>query len=206
MLVGGLAAGAAIVSLYFALAGRAPKINLETYHVLGVVAAEETAKLLGNRGQVLVMARDAGSEVNPSVEAELRAFRQTLKRAGLRVVTEKIRATPLQMMATGGAVPGDQLIRALESHNKVGALVLFCAFPPLPDSELSALKQRGTRTVVVSSFHPDYRRLLQQQAIHLVIAPRPERLSPGGQPARTVRERFDQDFLILTPADVARSP
>lgn len=205
--MGGLAVGAAIVSLYFALAGRAPKIDLETYHVLGVVAAEETAKLLGNKGQVLVMARDAGSEVNPSVEAQLRAFRQTLKpHSGLSVVTDRIRATPMQMMATGGAVPADQLIRALATHKKVGALVLFCAFPPLPDSELSALKQRGTRTVVVSSFHPDYRRLLQQQAIHLVIVPRPERRPPGGQPARTARERFAEDFLILTPADVARSP
>src|ERR1035438_3324323 len=77
IIVATLAVGAAAVSIYFARAGRSQKINLNTYDVLGAVAAEETAKLLGNKGQVLVMARDTGANKNPSVEAELKAFRQT---------------------------------------------------------------------------------------------------------------------------------
>ena len=60
-----LAVGAVAVSMYFALAGRSQKINLDPYDVLGTVTAEETAKLLGNRGRVLVMVRGTGANKNP---------------------------------------------------------------------------------------------------------------------------------------------
>ena len=106
MIVAFVAAVAAAGALYFGFVGRSEKVNLDTYEVLGAVTAEETAKLLGNKGQVLVLARGTGANRNPSVEAELKAFQQTLKKhPGLSVVTEKPELTPMQMMATGGGVP-----------------------------------------------------------------------------------------------------
>ena len=80
LIVVSLALGAAVVSLYFGFVGRSPQINLDAYEVLGAVTAEETAKLLADHGLVLVMARDSGADKNPSVEAELDAFQQTLKK------------------------------------------------------------------------------------------------------------------------------
>ena len=136
VLVASLAVGAVAVSLYFAFAGRSPRIDLNPYEALGAVTAEETAKLLNNKGQVLVLARDTGPDKNPSVEAELKAFRQTLKKhAGLSQVTERFLATPMLMMATGGGVPPDHLARALQAHPDVGALVLFCGLPPLAEAQ-----------------------------------------------------------------------
>ena len=67
VIVGSLALGAAVASLYFGFAGRSPKLNLDPYVVLGAVTAEETAKLLADKGLVLVMARDTGADRNPSV-------------------------------------------------------------------------------------------------------------------------------------------
>jgi hypothetical protein len=207
VIVASLALGAAVVSLYFGFAGRAPKINLDPYEVLGVVTAEETAKLLADKGLVLVLARDTGAEKNPSVEAELKAFQQTIKkRAGLRVLTERVQVTPMLMMATGGSVPPDQLFKALQTHPNVGALVLFFGFPPLADPELEVLAKSGVKTVVVSSFHPGYKRLLERRAIHLAIVPRPEPPPPDSQAPRALRERFDQDYIIVTPAEAARLP
>jgi len=200
LMVAMLAVGAAAVSLYFVFAGRSEKVNVDTYEVLGAVTAEETAKLLGNKGQVLVMARDAGADKNPSVEAELKAFRRTLKKhPGLGVVTEKVQVTPMLMMATGGGVPPEQLFKALETHANVGAVVLFFAFPQLADSELEALEKSGVKIVVVSSLRPGYQRLLERRAIHLAIVPRPDAAPPGAQAARTLRERFDQEYLVITP-------
>jgi hypothetical protein len=202
-----LALGAAAVSLYFGFAGRSPQINLDPYEVLGAVTAEETAKLLADNGLVLVMARDTGADKNPSVEAELDAFQQTLKKhPRLRLVTERVQVTPMLMMTTGGGVPPDQLFKALQTHTNVGALVLFFGFPPLADPELEALAKAGAKIVVVSSFHPDYKRLLERRAIHLAIIPRSEAPSPGSQTPRTVRERFDRDYVIVTPVEAARSP
>jgi len=205
IVVGSLAAGVAALSLYFTFAGRSPKVDLSPYSVLGAVTAEETAKLLGNKGQVLVIARDTGADKNPSVESELAAFQRTLKKhAGLSQITERFVATPMLMMATGGGVPPDHLAKALEAHAKVSALVLFCGLPPLDDSESEALKKRGVKTVVVSSFRPDYVRLLKQEVIHLAIVPRQEGPPPGTPAPRTLRERFDQDYVIITAAEAAR--
>jgi hypothetical protein len=193
------------VSLYFTFAGRAPKIDAGPYEALGIVTAEETAKLLGNKGLVLVMVADTGAFKNPSVEAELSAFQQTLKRQKeMNVITVKIPATPMQMMATGGGVTAGQLLKAVESHSNLTGLVLFLAFPQLSDSELAQIKKSGAKTVVVSSLRPGYERLMEEGALQVIIVPRPEPPTSNTPLPRTVRERFDQDFAIITAPDAAR--
>src|ERR1039457_2174189 len=87
-----IAVAAAVISVYFAMTGPSQKIDLDPYKSLGTVTAEETAKLIGNKGQVLVMVRDMGANKNPSVEAELKAFQQALKgQKGVTVLIEKIK-------------------------------------------------------------------------------------------------------------------
>jgi hypothetical protein len=201
-----LAIGAAVVVLYLTFAGQSERLNLDTYEVLGAVTAEETAKLLGNKGRVLVMVRDTGPDKNPSVESELKAFQKTLnKRSGVSVIVEKVQVTPMLMMSTGGGLPPDELLKALETHAKVDAAVLFFGFPQLSDAQWSALKKTSVKIVVVSSFRPGYARLLKQHAINLAIVPRAESPAPGAQSPRTVRERFDHEYLILT-GEIPRSP
>lgn len=202
-----LAVGAIVVALCLGFVGRAPKINLDPYEVLGAVAAEETARLLGGRGRVLVLARDTGPDQDPSAEAELRALRRALKpHAEIKIVVERIPVTPLLMMSTGGGLPPDQLFQALHTHAKVDALVLFFGFPQLDAPELAAFQQSGVKTVVVSSLRPGYKQLLERRVIHAAIVPRPDASAPSGPSPRTLRERFDQEYLILTPAEAAWLP
>lgn len=194
-----VAVGAAAVALYLALAGRSERISLDTYEVLGVVAAEETAKLLDNKGKVVVVVRDTGADKNPSVEAELKAFQQAVKKhANLSLVVERIPVTPTLMMSTGGGLPPDQLFKLIERNAKVNAVVLFFGFPQLTDAELVALKKTEVKTVVVSSFRPGYQRLMERQAIHLAIVPRPDAPPPATETPKSVRERFDQEYVIMT--------
>jgi len=206
IIVAVLAVGTAVVAIYLSFGGRSEKINLGTYEVLGAVTAEETAKLLDNKGRVVVVVRDTGPDKNPSVDAELNAFQQTLKKhSGLNVVVERITVTPMLMMSTGGGLPTEQLFKLIEKNTKVDAVVLFFGFPPLNDAEIAALKRTGVKTVVVSSFRPGYQRLLEQNAIHVAIVPRPELPSAAAQPPTTVRERFDQEYLVMT-GQTLRSP
>ena len=206
-MVGSVAVCAAVVALYFAFADRSPKLNLDPYDVLGAVTAEETAKLLGNKGLVLLIVRDTGPNKNPSVEAELKAFQETLKKQpGLATVIERIPLTPMMMMATGGGAPPDEFLKALQTHANAGAVVLFFGFPQLTEPELQTLKQSGVKIVVVSSFRTGYKQLLERQAIHLAVVPRSDAPPPGTQTPRTLRERFDQLYTTFTPADTARLP
>jgi hypothetical protein len=196
---------AAAMSVYVASVGRSPKVDLDTYQVLGAVTAEETAKLLADKGRVLAMARGSGDATNPSVEAELKAFRDTLKKhRTLEISIEKVELPPMQMMATGGGIPADLLFKTLDAHPRLGALVLFLGFPPLLDSEVEALRKYGVKIVVVSAFQPDVRRLLELGAIHLAIVLKtgPPETAP---PARTLRQRFDQEYAILTATSDAQS-
>ena len=207
IIIASVALGAAAVSVYYATIGGAQKVDLGPYDVLGAVTAEETAKLLGGKGQVLVMVRDTGQDKNPSVEAELKAFQQTLKKhPGLRVQVERFPVTPVLMMATGGGLTTEAFFKALETHGNTGAIVLFLGFPPLTDPEIAVVKKAGVKTVAVSSLRPGYKRLLERQAIHLAIVPRTDTPPPSGPTPRTVRERFDQLYRILTPADAAGLP
>lgn len=200
-----IAVVAAAVSIYFALGGRSEKIDLDPYNALGAGTAEETAKLIGNKGQVLVMVRDTGANKNPSVEAELKAFQQALKsQKGVTVLIEKIKITPVQMMATGGGVPPDKFMSALDSHSGLSALVLFMGFPQLADSELEALKKSGAKTVVACALRPGDQQLIERDIVNVAIVPRPDAPPPGAPAPRTLRERFDQDFVILTPSAAGR--
>lgn len=208
LIVALLAVGAAAASLYFSAFGRSPRINLDPYQVVGAVVAEETAKLLGNQGQVLVIARDTTGQKITSLEAELKSFSQTVKKsAGVSVAaTVRIKMTPMMMMATGSSVPPEELFGALQAHPKVGAVVLFCGFPLLADQDLDTLKRSGAKFVVVSAYWAGYRRLLEQQVLHLAVVPRFEPPPATTPKPQTLRERFNQEYLILTPDKLAELP
>ncbi|MCL4787453.1 MAG: hypothetical protein KJ070_11755 [Verrucomicrobia bacterium] len=202
-----VAVSAAAIALHLALANRPEPINLGTYEVLGAVAAEEAARLVGGQGRVVVVVRDTGPDKNPSVEAELKAFEQTLRKSsGLSAIVERVTVNPMMMMATGGGLPAEELFRLIEKNAKVDAVVLFFGFPPLTDMELAKLKETGAKVIVVSSLRPGYQRLLERQAIHLAIVPRPDPPPADARPAQTVRERFDQEYLILKAEDGSALP
>jgi hypothetical protein len=206
LLLAGLLASVALATLYFAVFGHPKKVDLGTYEALGAVTAEETARLLGDKGRVLVVARDTGVDKIPSVEAELQSFQRTLKQhKGVDPILERFEATPMQMMATGGSVPPDRLAQALAKHNDVHALVLFCGLPAVPESDMDDMRKRGIKIVVVSSFRPDYPQLLDQRLIHLAIVPKPEGPPPDAPSPRNWRERFDQEFAVLS-ASAAANP
>ena len=155
----------------------------------------------------MVFVRDTGKVKNPWVQAELDAFQQTLKtHAGLRLVTETIPVSPTRMVATGGGLPAGQFLKALETNPDLAAVVSFFGFPQLAEAELEALKNSGVKTVVVSALRPGYKQLLERQAIQALIVPRSNPPPPGAPAPRTLREHFDQEYTLFTPADAGSLP
>src|SRR5436190_18717994 len=105
------------------------KFDLNPYRALGAGTAEETTKLLGNTGSVVVISPDTSEFKNAAVDGQLHSFLNTLtKYKAMSIATSaKFKLTPMERMATGGAVPRDQFLALLQSHPKAGAVVLFCA-------------------------------------------------------------------------------
>src|ERR1043166_5200938 len=177
------------------------------YCALGTGVAEETAKLVPAKGQVIVFVPDTSQSRNETIEGELKCCEAALKQKGLSVtaiVTFKL--TIHEKMASGGAVPANQLLAALPSHPNVAALVLLCAFPALSEQECDALKRTGVKCIVSSGYFPAYRRLLETQALHAAIVPRLDRGSAGTEKPKTLRESFEAQFTVVTPENVKTLP
>jgi len=202
-----LVIASAVVWIYRSQSGT-QKFALNPYHALGTGAAEETAKLLGNQGAVVVVSPDTGEFKNAAVDGQLQSFQDTLQKnkAMSIAATVKFKLTPMERMATGGAVPRDAFLQALQSHPNAGAVVLFCAFPPLASQDYAALKQSGVKVVVASGYGPAYRKLLEAQVIHLAIVPQFDRPATDGKPPQTLRGWFDQEFQVITSANTATLP
>ncbi len=176
-------------------------------NILGYGVAEETARLLGNKGQVMIIAPDTTELEYPSVKDALNLFQKTLNKKGMTVATTvKFKLTPIERMATGGVVPRDQFLNALQSHANPGAIILFCGFPQLAKEDYDILKQSGAKVVVASGYIPRYTNLLKAQVIDLAIVPQFDGSAASSKKPRTPLERFESEFVVITSSNAGNVP
>ncbi|MEO5803553.1 MAG: hypothetical protein ABIR24_08475 [Verrucomicrobiota bacterium] len=183
-----------------------PKIDLNIYQTLGSVTAEETAKLLGNNGDIVVVSWKTHNK-SPVVDAQIASLARGIKKhKGLRIAaSEKVERDPAQMMATGGAVPTEEFLKIVKAHPEAEAFVLFLAFPNLLPQALETITKGQTKFVVVSGCNPGYKKLLLDRTISLAIVPQFDR-TKNTRPPQTSQEVFDQNYLIITPEQANALP
>lgn len=193
--------------LFYKQSDSAPQFDLSAYNALGVGVAEETSKLLGNKGSIVIISQDTSEISNPALEGQLKSFQETVKKNKNLTISaaETFKLTPLERMASGGAVPKEKFLGSLQSHPNISAVVLFCAFPQLTAQDAAALKQSGAKVIVASACVPGYRKLVESQVINLAIVPQFEKAANAGTPT-TLRGWFDQEFLVVSAANAAALP
>lgn len=201
-----LAITGSLISLFFSQ--RDPGIDLKPFQALGTVAAEETAKLLGNQGRVVVIGADLGEYKNlaPMMDAKINSFQKTLKRTSkvTLVAIEKVKIHPPSLARVGEFMLPDQLTRVLEKHPRLDAIISFVGLSPLENQEIRLLKQHATKLVVASGYDSAYKPLLQARLLDLAIVPRVENPPETANSPRVLRDWFDRDYEIVTPDSSAR--
>jgi hypothetical protein len=199
-----IAAGA--TSLFFSRSGGSPKINLNPYQALGTVAAEETSKLLGDRGEIVIVINDPGGERDSVLDAQLETFTRGLKKLGKFAIAavERVNMDSMTRMATGGTMPPEQFARARAKYPRADAFVLFIGFPMLPPNELNLLKAGKTKFIVISAALPGYRELLSDGVVQLAIVPRPGTANEVTAEPKNLHDWFDREYQIVTPATADR--
>ena len=201
----------AIVSVFssFYLTQRSPKRELRPDEALGATTAEETARLIGNQGQVVLLVADPADYNLPTAElnAEAKAFRKSLQRnKGLKLVaTEKIKLISTPFLPGLSMAPG-QLSKILPRYANANALVSFTGFSQLSNEDLNALKASRPKIILVCEYWPGCRELLAKKLIHLAILRRWESTPESAQPPQTVREWFDQYYTVYTPDQAGQLP
>lgn len=212
-----------LVSIYFTQCSSpsAPKVDITPYTVVGEVAAEETAKVLGNKGKVLIITADTGKLVGTMakiIENQLKAFQDTIqKQGGITVAgTEKVSSmmfSNLMMPMPGPGMPGapgektetpaEYFLNLVKKHpnTSVDAIVSLVGFPMLSDEEISSLGQNIPKFIVVMPPGPpmSLKKLMEEQVIQCAITPRMTPPPPSTGTPTTPREKFNQSYEIVTP-------
>jgi hypothetical protein len=60
--------------------------------------------------------------------------------------------------------------------------------------------------IVAASYRGDYQQLLQRRLIDLVIVPRSDSLPESARKPQTLREWFDQEYVIIGPEQASALP
>jgi hypothetical protein len=184
-----------------------PNADHSTQNLLQAYAqttAQEVARLLGGRGEVVVLtwgppSDDAG---RPGGAPDVQAVCQELQRAGLKV---KARHPVPPVKAGYDIVWTDEDYRAvLEQYPQVAAIVSFVGTPQLSAQNIRGLPSARPKLIVVRSAQPKPTRLLLEQGV-VDAAVLPQVAAPASNvPPKTTREWFDKYYLFVTPATVAK--
>lgn len=193
-----LAIAGAAASLYFS--NKTPSVDFSLYGSAGTVAAEETAKLIGGSGEIALYITEA-NETIPALKAQVDSFQKALAGKNIKVaVTERI---PAGGMSTETAP--DQIAQTMAQHPRLKAIVTFVRLASLSNGDIAAI-QGGVKMIAVSSYFPNYKKLLTAQLLHLAVVPKFGSPVAATKQPKTVREQFDQTYQLLTPENSAALP
>ncbi len=191
----------AAAGVMFFRTGDRRRIDFHPYQALGTIAGEEVSKSLGGQGTIVLVISAPGPDPDPVADSQLAAFKASLKSHGKVQVTATVPVSmdPFQRMSTGGAMPPDQFAALRAKHPNANGYVFFIGFPALPPSELEALQGSATRLMVISPPLPGYEVLLARRILEFAIVSKTIPADAAPPPAKTTRELFDQEYVILRP-------
>jgi len=188
-----------------------PKVPLEPFMAIGQVIAEETAKLLGNKGKVVLIVMEIGNYPMPTAKAQLKSFTETLKKQG-GITVAATESVPMNQMIMGGpemGLPADVFLKVLQQHTDADAIVSFVGAPHLNDDQIGGLGDKIPKFVAVTNLGmmgPGLKKLFEEQVIQLAIVPRFDPAPPNTKKPVTLREFFDQSYKVITAENASSLP
>lgn len=179
------------------------------HHVVGEVAAEETARLLGRPGRVVVVSMDTQMSPTRPAEAELESFVAAAKKHGpLTIVATPTVVPESSLVRRESGLTGRQFLDLLRQYPDVDAIVSLAGAPGLTDEQWQALPKKMPKVVVVMAltFRAELKPLFEENVVQVAITPRFNGPPAGARAPESPREWFDYSFQVVTPATAASLP
>lgn len=182
--------------------GDTQKITNTLMASVGEIAAEETAKLLGKTGKLVVVAVENQPTALPTVEQQVQAFQKNIQRRGAFTIlaTEKVKAALIVSEQAFG-IPQEVFRKILTEHADADALVSFIGAPTLSKDDLTGLPKKLPRIVAVCGLGfrgPGLKSALESKIVQVAIVSRITPMTESRE-AANAREWFDRCFQIITP-------
>lgn len=191
--------------LYFTEFRNGPSTNLKPFENLGYTVADETSKLLGNQGSVVIVTELMEVQKSPNTEAQIKGFKAGLaKKSGVTV--KELKEIKRSMEGDPRYWPAGHAGQIASMGEGANATVLFMSLPmELSRADAAALKESKSKLVVVTAQSPILKPLLQQGIIQLAIVNRfPPQPAPTGK--ETPRQWFDRVYMVVKPDALGELP
>ena len=208
LLIGLLSILATAASLYFLLhkpTEKAEQAATSASEALGQRAAEEVARLVGNKGQIAVLSLEIAPGQAPTFVAQMEMFARTLKRHGVKIGATKLMPGGLTSLVLGTGLPAQDYVELIQRAPNAGAVVSFVGPPNLPPAELQKFQADHPPLVVVDTFGVLKGRalpaMLETKAVALAFVPLN---SVEAEKEKQQANLFDRYYRILRPP--AQSP
>lgn len=187
---------------------RAPDIDLAPFQGIGLVAAEETARILAQGGKVLVVTIGAEGAGTSPFHAQLEAFQQAIQQLGTVSVAAVEQADQAGGRSPGPeiGIPGSQYLQLLVAYPEIDAIVSLVGPPQITGEELGRLPPDRPPLVVVSMLGLGVRRLLEAGVIQVAVVPRTDSEKAVGPDPQSPREWFERYYQIVTPGEADLLP
>jgi len=195
-----------LVSIYLTLRTPTAQINLKPFEGLGEAAAQETAKLLGGQGEVVVLALSSENLV-PALETPIASFRKAIKASSrIRIrETETIKVELEGMFNPISPFGSELFFQLLNKHIHADAIVSFVEIPAFQDADWEKFPKRRPKIILVSSFSPHLKQLIEQDIVQLAITTRYQQ-SPETKEPQTNQEWFDRHYMVVTKENISALP
>ena len=183
-----------------------PKANVTPFAALGEILGQETSRLLGNKGDVVLVVDDQDKFQTASDRVRLDAFKKALKKAGQATVvaTEELH-TKFGMRDLAVGIPADTFTDILRRHASCAAIVSFCGSPQLKPDDIRQLPARLPKVITFSVDDINLKNLFKEDIVQLAVVPSPKQTEGTPEP-RTSQEWFDRSFRIITSRTVEPLP
>jgi len=183
---------------------KAPKHDVGLHQRIGEIMAEQTARLVGSKGRLVLITIPTGPE--PELRTQLDAFRRRLKTLGDYDLKEHELDTKDQpKYSLGAGLSGRRFVRTVKNNPKADGIVSFVGAPRLSEEELADLPK--VPKFIAESRSPDHLpKLFQKQIIQVAIVSRFVFPAPDPRTPKTPQQWFDKRYQLITADDVKTIP
>src|SRR5262249_46124972 len=156
------------------------------HQAVGQVMAEETARLVGHLGKIVVITVD--NRTAPELKIQIAAFQKHLKVLGGLTVKDRVVLDPGDnpKYRPGAGLSAKRFLKIVRKNSGVDAIVSFVGAPELTDQELAQMK---TIPKFIAEAHSPEKlvNLIEKKILLSAIVPRYEFPAPGPRKPQTSR-------------------
>jgi hypothetical protein len=210
-----------VASVGYIFRSKEPPVQIESFDYVGTIMANQTVKLLGNKGEVLVLVEKDESPNDKSPQKMLQKladqFQDALKKTDVKIkaiealTDQQLRhqidpSSPTEIRG----LTSELLFGLLEKYPGVSAVVSFLGTPIIYKEDLSKFTETTPKLLVFAissrSLGLNIKQLLTENIVQVAIVRRFSPLSNPDKKPSTMEETFNRSYEVVTPENAESFP